>query len=134
MRPIRKTIVGAVAALLVAGHSIGAPAQELVRQQWRIAGFRLMTPKLDLTTAANQRIHLELASTKEETVAIDAAAFSTEATATGVIVRARNATVVFAKAQQRAQNATFEMTLTADGVVNMWISGDVSRGDGQIRR
>ena len=126
MHPNR--LVGVVAALLIAGHTIGAPAQEApVRQQWRIAGLRLMTPRLDLTAAADQRIHLELASTKDETVTVDAAAFSTEATASGVIVRARNAIVAFAKTQERAQKATFEMTLTADGVVNMWVSGDVTR-------
>ena len=127
---VRRVVVGcSVTAVLFTSTAIGAPAQgESPRQQWSLLGMRVVSPALDFEAIPGERMRLKIVSTRDETVEIEAAAFRSEPTATGFLVRARGKTRVIASGGRASfSEATFEMTMSREGVVNMWAAGNPVR-------
>lgn len=118
-----------VVVILIASQMLVAPAQVTgPRQQWSVSGLRVATPRLDVHAVAPQRMRIKLVSIRDETFEIDATSFSVEPTATGLAVRAGGTTTVSAPAPRGPlKDATFEMTMTPEGVVHLWASGHAGR-------
>jgi hypothetical protein len=129
MKNLRRVAGWMAVTMLVATDAIVAPAQGAdARQRWSVMGVRIAPPIVELQTIAGERTRLRVVTARDETYDVDAPGFSVEPTSTGVAIRARGrARVTAAGAQVPLRDATFEMTLSRDGVVNVWASGDPVR-------
>jgi hypothetical protein len=128
MKLSRSAVGWGTAALLITNGTIRAPAQvPNPRQQWSVIGLRVVSPSLAFEAVAGDRMRLKFISTRDETVEIEAASFSTEPTTGGLAVRARNARITGSGARVPLRDATFEMTLSREGVISVWASGEAAR-------
>jgi hypothetical protein len=131
MKLTRSAISWGAAALLMLNGATGAvvaPAQvSNTRQQWSVIGLRLVSPLLAFDVVAADRMRLKFVSTRDETVEIEAAGFSTEPTTGGLAVRARHARITGSGARVPLRDATFELTLSREGVISVWASGEAAR-------